>query len=115
MKRFLPSLTLLPAVLFAALLPALHAEETVSEKAQRYYDSLIKRPVPGAVFDRFYTAWPESRTLDFDSALASLDKAAAANPPAATLTKLKQLKGRLLARAGRVPDAVKVRGMRFNH
>lgn len=174
MKRFLPSLTLLPAVLFAALLPALRAEEPVSEKAQRYYDSLIKRPVPGAVFDRFYTAWlesrtlddleswlkeradatdappaarlllayhflrqgdnekaiaafrtataadpknaeawlqqalAESRTLDFDSALASLDKAAAANPPAATLTKLKQLKGRLLARAGRVPDAVKV-------
>ncbi len=174
MKRFLPSLQLLPAVILAALLPSLYAEEPVSEKAQRYYDSLLKRPVPGAVFDRFYTAWlesrtlddleswlkeradaadappaarlllayhflrqgdnekaiaafrtataadpknaeawlqqalAESRTLDFDSALASLDKAAAANPPAATLTKLKQLKGRLLARAGRVPDAVKV-------
>jgi tetratricopeptide (TPR) repeat protein len=174
MKRFLPSLPLLPRLVLAALLPGLAAaEEPVSEKAQRYYDSLLKRPVPGPVFDRFYTAWLETRTteelaawleqqanapdappaarlllayhhlrqgdnqkaiaafrtataaspenaeawlqqataearsLDFDSALASLDKAAAADPPAATRSRILQLKGRLLARSGKAAEAVK--------
>jgi len=176
MKRLFPSLPLLPPLLLAALLPSLtvHAEEPVSEKAQRYYDSLLKRPAPGPVFDRFYTAWletrtsddlaawleqqanapdatpaarlilayhhlrqgdsqkaiaafraataaspdnpeawlqqatAEARTLDFDSALASLDKASAANPPATTRSRILQLKGRLLARSGKAPEAVKV-------
>ncbi|MFN5960270.1 MAG: tetratricopeptide repeat protein, partial [Verrucomicrobiota bacterium] len=176
MKRLFPSLPLLPPLLLAALLPSLtvRAEEPVSEKAQRYYDSLLKRPAPGPVFDRFYTAWletrtsddlaawleqqanapdatpaarlilayhhlrqgdnqkaiaafraataaspdnpeawlqqatAEARTLDFDSALASLDKATAANPPAATKSRILQLKGRLLARSGKATEAVKV-------
>ena len=165
---------MVPAALVCALLSVLHAEEPINEKAQRYYDSLLKRPAPGPVFDRFYTAWldsrtvedleawltqqadapgapsaarlllayfhmrqgdnpkaiaafraataadpanaeawyqqalAESRTLDFDGALASLDKAAAATPPAAVLGRIRQLKGRLLARAGRSADAAKV-------
>ena len=176
MKRLFPSLPLLPPLLLAALLPSLtvRAEEPVSEKAQRYYDSLLKRPAPGPVFDRFYTAWletrtsddlaawleqqanapdatpaarlilayhhlrqgdnqkaiaafraatatspdnpeawlqqatAEARTLDFDSALASLDKATAANPPTTTRSRILQLKGRLLARSGKATEAVKV-------
>ena len=174
MKRSLPSLRMVPLALACALLSVLHAEEPINEKAQRYYESLLKRPAPGPVFDRFYTAWldsrtvedletwltqqadapgapsaarlllayfhmrqgdnpkaiaafraataadpanaeawyqqalAESRTLDFDGALASLEKAAAASPPAAVLGKVRQLKGRLLARAGRSADAAKV-------
>jgi tetratricopeptide (TPR) repeat protein len=155
------------------LLAAAGAQEP-NEKARRYYDTLLKRPVPGAVFDRFYNAWldtatleemekflvrsanaadgdsaarmvlafyyakqnehakaaaefaralerdpgsaeawqqkaiAESKLLNFAAALASLEKALAANPAKPLQIQLIQFKGRLLARDGRTEEALKV-------
>ncbi|MES2705311.1 MAG: tetratricopeptide repeat protein [Verrucomicrobiota bacterium] len=62
-KRFPLSLrALAPFCLVALSVPAWTQE--ANEKAQRYYDSLLKRPVPGAAFDRFYGAWLDTETLE---------------------------------------------------
>ena len=172
MKRFPLRPRAIHVMLLLALARGLSSGQEVNEKAGRYYDSLLKRPAPGAVFDRFYSAWldtktvdelegflksraesgppaarlllaffyarqndnvkaiaqfrlavgkdganadawyqkalAEARTLDFDSALASLNKAAEARPPAAMLNQIRQMQGRWLARNGKTEDAVKV-------
>ncbi|HEX2748483.1 MAG TPA: tetratricopeptide repeat protein, partial [Verrucomicrobiales bacterium] len=51
------------AVLSLLLLSAAQAQEP-NEKARKYYDSLLKRPAPGVVFDRFYNAWLDTGTLE---------------------------------------------------
>jgi len=38
--------------------------QELNEKAARYYGTLLKRPAPGPVFDRFVDAWLDSGTLD---------------------------------------------------
>ncbi|HWB04783.1 MAG TPA: tetratricopeptide repeat protein [Verrucomicrobiales bacterium] len=159
------------AVLALSLLSAAVAQEP-NDKARRYFDTLLKRPAPGAVFDRFYNAWldtgtleemetfllrsadapgnesaarlllafyyakqnehakaaaefaraleknpnspdgwhqkalAESRLLDYSAALASVEKALAANPAKVLQSQLRQFKGRLLARDGRLTDAL---------
>ncbi|HEX2749855.1 MAG TPA: tetratricopeptide repeat protein, partial [Verrucomicrobiales bacterium] len=161
------------AVFMLCLLSASCAQEP-NEKAGKYYEALVKRPVPGAVFDRFYNAWldtgtleemesflrkaaegpdesgagrlllafyyskqneharaaeefkkalernpgsaeawqhkatAESKLLDYPAALASLEKALAAKPGKLLEAQLTQFKGRLLARDGRIDEALKV-------
>src|SRR5436190_6139248 len=50
------------ALIFCLLAPA-RAQEP-NDKARKYFDALLKRPVPGAVFDRFCNAWLDSGTLE---------------------------------------------------
>ena len=57
--RFVP----VAAVLMFALVAATRGQEP-NEKARRYFDTLLKRPAPGAVFDRFYNAWLDTGTLE---------------------------------------------------
>lgn len=63
---------------------------------------------PGSADIWYQKAVVEARTLDFDSAIASLRKAQAAKPAAAQALQTGQLLGRLLARSGRTDEALKV-------
>ena len=50
----------------------------------------------------------EARTLDFESALANLGKAAKANPSADDAIKIAQLRGKLLVRNRQIAEGAKV-------
>ncbi len=49
-------------LLFCTGLPAQQSLPAVPPAAQRYLDILSKRPQPGTLFERFYTAWLEEGT-----------------------------------------------------
>ncbi len=165
-----PLLRLVPLVaLFAVVAPA----QDLNEKAARYYETLLKRPAAGPVFDRFVDAWldsgtldqletflaerikagasapghvllalyyvrqgshakaveqyraalalepanaalwqqkalAESRLLEFDQAIASLEEGLKQKPAEDLALGMRQLQGRLYSRAGRPADALKV-------
>ncbi len=144
-----------------------------SVKALKYHEALVKRPVPGYLFDRFYNAWldtgtieelekyltarvaaeettagrlllaffhakqgdnvkaigqfraaleknpgsaeawfqkavVEARTLNFETALQDLEKAAGAKPEADLEGRIRQMQARLFVRSGQQEKAVEL-------
>src|SRR6187397_3027929 len=115
-------LTLVALLAACAAPPGRLYSQEPNEKAARVLEPLLKRPGSGPLFERFVNAWLdsgtleelgkfltrrvekallESRTLDFDAAIASLGKCLAAKPSGELPLQASQLLGRLQARAGR--------------
>lgn len=59
---------------------AFAANHTLPEKAEKYYQMLLKRPQYGVIFDRFVDAWLEEKSLDdLGNYLTDRSKTAEAN------------------------------------
>lgn len=166
-------MSLLRHLSLVLLIAASASAQELNDKATRYYETLLKRPAPGPVFDRFVDAWldsgtleqletflagkakaepsaathlllglyhvrqgahakaveqyraaltlepanaglwqqkalAEARLLEFDHAIASLEKGLEQKPADDLALTMRQLLGRLLARAGRTTDALAV-------
>ena len=88
------------------LLALLYSRQGESVKALEQFRAALVT-APGSADIWYQKALVESRTLDFDAALAKLGKCLAAGPSTELSLRASQLHGRLLSRAGRTDDALK--------
>ncbi len=88
------------------LLALFHARQGEPVKALEQFRAALDSD-PGSADIWYQKALLESRTLDFDAAIASLGKCLVAKPATELSLQASQLLGRLLARSGRTEEALK--------
>lgn len=89
------------------LLAFFHARQGDSAKAIAQFRIALEKD-PGSAEAGFQKAVVEARTLNFDTALADLEKAAAAKPRPELELEIRQLQARLLIRSGQPAKAGEV-------
>jgi tetratricopeptide (TPR) repeat protein len=80
-RRGCASLLVLSLLVAMALCDAGAQDAAPSDEVMRYHEMLRKRPLPGAIFERFYAEWLETGTLDtLRDFLSARSRAADATP-----------------------------------
>ena len=96
-----------PSVPGHILLGLFHVRQGAHAKAaEQYRMALVLEPANAMLWQQ--KAIAESRMLEFDLAIASLEKGLEQRPPADISLAMRQLLGRLLSRAGRASEALRV-------